>query len=120
LVFVASGSATLEVAAAGCPMIVMYQSNKLLWHLLGKFLIKTRYLSLVNILAGSQLVPELMPYLPSDDVILRQAMRLIQSPALLKDTSTKLTHLTYPLALLDAPQETANLILQQLEQSPRI
>ncbi len=32
---VASGSATLEVAAAGCPMVIMYQSSKILWHLAG-------------------------------------------------------------------------------------
>ena len=55
---VASGSATLQVAAAGCPMIVLYQSNKWLWHAVGRWLIRTRYLSLVNILAGKERVPE--------------------------------------------------------------
>ncbi|MGA2092956.1 MAG: lipid-A-disaccharide synthase [Sedimentisphaerales bacterium] len=51
---VASGSATLQVAAAGCPMAIMYQSSPLLWHLLGRWLITTKYLSLVNILAERQ------------------------------------------------------------------
>ena len=46
LTIVASGSATLQVAAAGCPMVIMYQSSKLLWHLIGKRLIKVPKLSL--------------------------------------------------------------------------
>jgi len=65
LALVASGSATLQVAAAGCPMVVMYNSNRLLWHLIGRWLITTKYLSLVNILAQYGLVPELMPHFGS-------------------------------------------------------
>jgi len=62
---VASGSATLQVAAAGCPMVIMYQSSRILWFLFGRWLLKTKYLSLVNILANRELVPEFMPYFSS-------------------------------------------------------
>src|SRR4030042_208434 len=46
---VASGRATLQVAAVGCPMVIMYHSSNILWHLLGGWLLTTKYLSLVNI-----------------------------------------------------------------------
>jgi lipid-A-disaccharide synthase len=62
---VASGSATLQVAAVGCPMVIMYQSSRVLWYLIGWWLVTMRYLSLVNVLAGRELVPEYMPYFRS-------------------------------------------------------
>ena len=54
LAMVASGSATLQVAAGGCPMVIMYQSSIIGWYLIGVWLIKTKYFSLVNILAGHE------------------------------------------------------------------
>jgi len=94
---VASGSTTLEVAAAGCPMVIMYQSSRLLWHLIGRWLLKTEYLSLVNILAQKELVPEFMPYFTSIDPIEREIARLLDDTDSLIQTSASLTTLTEPL-----------------------
>jgi lipid-A-disaccharide synthase len=69
---VASGSATLEVASAGCPMVVMYQTNRILWHLVGRWLVHAKFFTLVNLLADRELVPEFMPYFTSIDPIVRQ------------------------------------------------
>lgn len=57
-----SGTVTLEVAYFGVPMVIFYQASRLLYNLLGRWLIQTPHLSLVNILAGRRLVPELMPW----------------------------------------------------------
>ena len=35
-------------------MVIMYQSSRLLWHLVGRWLVRTQFLSLVNILAGRE------------------------------------------------------------------
>src|SRR4030042_1336477 len=94
---VASGSATLEVAAAGCPMVIMYQSSRILWHLLG-WLIKTKYLSLVNILAGRELVPEFMPNFTSIEPIVASIEQLLQDNDKLAQLSGELTRLHEPLA----------------------
>ncbi len=48
-----SGTATLHVAGYGIPMIVVYRGSRLLWHLLGRWVIKTRTYSLVNLLSGA-------------------------------------------------------------------
>lgn len=65
LVLVASGTATLHVAHYRKPMIVMYDAGALLrlvGGVLRRFVLKTPHLSLVNILAGSRVVPEFMPF----------------------------------------------------------
>ncbi|MDR0630472.1 MAG: lipid-A-disaccharide synthase [Holosporales bacterium] len=59
LAFVASGTATLQLAVAGCPMIVCYKLNKLTYLLL-KLFVKTKYISLVNIVLNKMVVPELI------------------------------------------------------------
>ena len=112
---VASGSATLEVAAAGCPMVIMYQSNKILWHLLGRHLLKTKYLSLVNILAERELVPEFMPYFDSIEPIVETIERLLEDKSQLIRISGELVKLAEPLRRGDAAKNVAKITAEMLE-----
>jgi lipid-A-disaccharide synthase len=56
---VASGTATLEAALRVRPMVVVYRVAPLTW-LLGSVLVDVPFYSMVNILAGKQVVPELI------------------------------------------------------------
>lgn len=56
---VTSGTATLEAALLGCPMVIAYRMSTLSWALM-KYLIRTPYAGLPNILAGQAVVPELI------------------------------------------------------------
>jgi lipid-A-disaccharide synthase len=56
---VASGTATLEAALHERPMVVVYRVSLLTW-LLGRVLVNVPFYSMVNILAGKQVVPELI------------------------------------------------------------
>jgi len=80
LTLVASGTATLEVAAQNCPMIIMYYVHPLQWHLAGKWLLKTKHLSLVNILAGRELVPEYMPFYRDADSVAGELIQPLIQP----------------------------------------
>jgi len=111
---VASGSATLEVAAAGCPMVIMYQSSPVLWHLFGRWLIKTRYLSLVNILSGRELVPEFMPYFTSIEPVAADVEQFLADKDKLAQISGELTKLTEPLAKKKAREEVAKIAIEML------
>jgi len=111
---VASGSATLEVAAAGCPMVIMYQSSPFLWHIAGKYILKTRFLSLVNILAGRELVPEFMPYFTSIEPIVKSIDQLLSDKNILIRTSSDLTTLVEPLAGKKASREVAEILVGML------
>ena len=56
---VASGTATLEAALAQTPLVVVYKTSWLTW-LIGRLLVRVKFVSLVNLLAGRALVPELL------------------------------------------------------------
>ena len=56
---VASGTATLECAVENTPMVVCYKLSRLSWAL-AKYIINSKYVSLVNILANKTIVPELI------------------------------------------------------------
>jgi lipid-A-disaccharide synthase len=56
---VASGTATIEAALLERPMVVVYRVSPLTW-LLGKLLVDVPFYSMVNILAGKQVAPELI------------------------------------------------------------
>ena len=111
---VASGSATLEVAAAGCPMVIMYQSNRFLWHQVWRWIVKSKYLSLVNILAGRELVPEFMPYFTSIEPIVASIDQFLQNKDRLAELSRKLTELTMPLSEKNACEEVAKIAVGEL------
>jgi len=111
---VASGSATVQVAASGCPMVVMYQSSKILWHLLGRWLVKMKNLSLVNILAEKELVPEFMPYFDSIDPILQSALQLLEDKSRLRQLSGALVQLAEPLRRDNASERTAQIVREML------
>ena len=111
---VASGSATLQVAAVGCPMVIMYQSSKILWHLLGRWLLKTKYLSLVNILANRELVPEFMPYFGSIEPVVEAIELLLEDKDKLAQTSGELIQLAEPLVRKKACRQVAKIVAKML------
>ena len=112
---VASGSATLQVAAVACPMVIMYQSSKILWHLLGRWLLKPKYLSLVNILADRELVPEFMPYFGSVEPIVQNCEQLLADSNSLAQISDELIKLSAPLRLGSASKTVAQIVTEMLE-----
>jgi len=112
---VASGSATLEVTAAGCPMVIMYQISRFLWYLAGWWLVRTKYLSLVNILAGKELVPEFMPFFSSIESITESIERLLEDRDKLTEISSELIKLSGPLAEKKARQEVAKIVIGMLD-----
>src|SRR6266566_5575149 len=59
LAIVSSGTATIETALLGKPMIVVYRLSPLTARL-AKPLVKTKFFSMVNLIAGRAVVPELI------------------------------------------------------------
>jgi lipid-A-disaccharide synthase len=56
---VASGTATLEAALLGTPLVIVYKESALNWHTLGS-LITTEHYGLANLIAGRRIVTELI------------------------------------------------------------
>ena len=117
LVLVASGTTALEVAFHQRPMIVMYNASRLFYHLIGRWMIRTPYLSLPNILAGRKIVPEFMPYYRSTEPISKQAIALLQSEHARQRMVEDLATITDPIRDTRASERTADLLLRMIEET---
>ena len=78
LVLVASGTAALELALLGVPMVVVYKLSAMSYWI-AKRLVTIAYVSLPNIIAGEYLVPELIQNDANPDNIAQQAIAILQS-----------------------------------------
>jgi len=80
LVIVASGTATIEAAIMGAPMIVVYRVSPLTY-ILGKMLIKVKNIAMVNIVAGKTVVPELIQKDVTPEKITRAVVQMLENPS---------------------------------------
>jgi len=95
-------------------MVIMYQSSRILWHLVGWWLVRTKYLSLVNILGDRELVPEFMPYFGSIEPIVEAIEQLLEDRNRLAQISSELIELVEPLAEKKACEEVAEMAVKML------
>jgi lipid-A-disaccharide synthase len=80
LAIVSSGTATVEALLLGTPMVVIYQVTAPSWWA-GKLLVRTPYYSMVNLLAGQRLVPELIQRDFTPARVALEVERLLSDPA---------------------------------------
>lgn len=115
LVLVCSGTATLDVACHGVPMVVMYKLNPLSWNLVGRWLLTTRHIALPNIIADRRIVPEIIPYYQSLDRITHEAAQLLDNPDLAEAQLENLTEIVKLFRDSDPGQLAAGHILDQMQ-----
>ncbi|MFN7930141.1 MAG: DUF354 domain-containing protein [Blastocatellia bacterium] len=96
LAVVASGTATLETALLGTPLIICYRASALNWKLFTPF-IKVPYVGMPNLIAGREIAPELLQHNLTAAALAQQInsfltdpVRLIQARADLADVKEKL------------------------------
>ncbi len=75
-----SGTSTLELALAGVPMLVTYRVNPIS-AAIARRLIKVKYVSILNILAGAEIVPELLQQDSEPGRLSAVLNRLLTDPA---------------------------------------
>lgn len=76
LALAASGTVTIEAALLGAPMVTFYRVNALSW-LLGRWLVRAPFLSMVNLVAGREIAPELIQGDMTGERIAAEAIRLL-------------------------------------------
>ncbi len=79
LALVASGTSTVEAAVFGTPMIIIYKMSPLSWWL-SKILVKVPYVGMVNIIADSMIMPEILQVEATATKIYKVAQEIIKSP----------------------------------------
>ncbi|MDX2117942.1 MAG: hypothetical protein SFY96_07160 [Planctomycetota bacterium] len=76
---VVSGTVSLQIAKQRKPMVILYKSNRLLYLLVGRAVVATRYFTLPNLIAGKRVVPELIPYSGDGAMLYDEARKLLSS-----------------------------------------
>jgi len=109
---IAVGTATLEAALLGTPMVIVYRIG-ILTGILARLLVKTPYLGLPNILAGEELVPELLQSQVQGERIAQELLKFLEKDQ--RQLRQKLLALGQKLGNSGAPKRAAEEIIGLLE-----
>jgi lipid-A-disaccharide synthase len=114
VVIVASGTATVEAAIMGAPMIVVYRVSPLTY-LLGKLLIKVKNIGMVNIIAGKTVVPELIQHDVTPEKITSAVVQILKSPSKQQEIRKQLSSLKEKIGKPGASLRAAQIITSLLQ-----
>jgi lipid-A-disaccharide synthase len=102
----ASGTVTIEAALLGCPLVTFYKVNALSW-ILGRWLVRAPFLSMVNLVAGRKIAPELIQDEMTGERIAAEAIRLLDDEAAMDAMRAGLREVAAKLASERDPMEIA-------------
>lgn len=110
---VASGTATVEAALLGTPMVVVYRVSRTSWWV-GKVLVDTPFYSMVNLLAGRPMVRELIQNELTCANVAREVELLLSSPEKRTEMRAALAEVGKKLGEPGAIGRAARLIAERL------
>jgi len=106
LALAASGTVTIEAAMLGTPMVTFYRVNALSWYL-QRWRVRTPFLTMVNLVAGRRVVPELIQEEMTAERIAAEASRLLDDAGARNSMCADLAGVAKELASDRDPMETA-------------
>jgi lipid-A-disaccharide synthase len=112
VVLAASGTVTMEAALLGTPMVTFYRVTGLSW-LMGRFLVRTPFFSMPNLIAGRALVPELMQNEMTAERLSGWALRLLENEAERSEMQRGLAGIRERLASAEDPMIRAARIIRE-------
>ena len=110
LAITASGTATMECAFYGCPMIVVYKVNWLTY-LIGRIVVKVNWLAMPNVIAGREIVPEFIQHDAKPERIAAAARELLENDAKREAMQRELATVIATLGGAGASERAAKLIV---------
>ena len=113
LAFVTSGTATLDAAIMGVPMLIVYKAKRLTYQI-GKRVIKVPYLGLVNLVSQECIAPELIQEEATPENLVKAARRFLNDESLRQETIKKLGIVKATLGRGGASKRTAQIAAEML------
>ena len=111
VVVTASGTATVQTAIHGRPMVIVYRVAPLTYAI-GRSLVKIASYGMVNLVAGRRIVPELIQKTFTPENVAREAVSLLTDPARAGTMRQDLADVRVRLGGRGASQRAAAAILQ--------
>jgi len=111
----ASGTVTLELAILGIPLLTTYKISPKTY-LLGRLLVKLQHFSLVNLVAGKEVIPELLQHEVTPENIAIHLHSLISDDKIRSDMLIGLANTKKRLGSPGASQRAAAICLELLDQ----
>jgi lipid-A-disaccharide synthase len=114
---VSSGTATIETALLDVPMVVVYRVTPLT-AALAKPLVRTPFFSMVNLIAGSRIVPELIQTDFTPERVAQEVLMLLRDPAARDAMRANLAEVRRRLGPPGAVERAADAILDLVKNHP--
>ncbi len=112
LLVVASGTATLQAAVIGTPMVLVYRTT-LPTYWLARLLIRTKWIGLVNLVAGRTIVPELIQEEANAERLVREVGHLLNDRQAYNQVKDGLREVRHALGEPGASRRAAQVVLQE-------
>lgn len=119
LALVVSGTVTLQIAKQCKPMVIVYKSglmDRVIYTLARDVLFTTDHFTLPNLIAGREIVPELVPHFGDAEPIVRHASDLLESPDLAERQRAELERVVEQFSGKSASLQAAELIARTVDE----
>ncbi len=116
LLIVASGTATLEGAIVGKPMIIVYKVS-FLSYWVGRALIQLDHIGLVNLVAEKEIAPELIQMDVNPRQIADEAFRILRDPILSRKMTESVNEVRQKLGEPGAAERAARIVTSLLHET---
>jgi len=110
-VAVTSGTATVECALLGVPMVVLYRMSALSYRI-ARWLVRVQHIAMPNIILNDRVVPELVQDDATADALARELAAYLDDPELRRRIGSRLTDLRGLLIRPDGIEHAARLVLE--------
>ena len=107
---VKSGTAILQAAVVGTPMVLLYQISALEWWI-ASFFKRVKWIGLVNLIAGRSVVPELVQHEATGQRLYEEALRILEDPIAYADMKRSLAEVRDMLGAPGASARAAEKVL---------
>lgn len=114
LALVASGTATVETAIMGVPMVLVYRASPITYWV-GKRVIKVPFLGLVNLVADERVIPELIQNEVTPDRLAHEAIEILEGGQKRENMIDKLALVKERLGGGGASERTARIAMEMLK-----
>lgn len=107
-----SGTVTLRLARARCPLAIVYRISPISYWLAGRWIVRSHSATLPNLILGRRVVPEFVPYSGGERPLVRAIEPLLTDDGVRQTQQAALDEVARAFDGMDAGENAAKLLLE--------